>query len=114
MKLQNKVLKKYRLYFPNDTLRDVSERTNIQLTRVFRLFNGKPMKVQELEAFETVIEEKLNTHSFHRRFQELAEQAQLAFSKKDLEMMAELIERRLALCHYRTPLNLNETETNIA
>lgn len=114
MKLQNRVLKKYRLYFPNDTLRDVSERTNIQLTRVFRLFNGKPMKVQELEAFETVIEEKLSTHSSYRRFQELSETAQVVFSTKDLEMMAELLERRLALCHYRTSLKPIENETNIA
>ena len=114
MKLQNRVLKKYRLYFPHDTLRDVSNRTNIQLTRVFRLFNGKPMKVKELEAFEEVIETKLMTHSSYRRFQDLAEQAQLAFAPKDLEMMAELIERRLALCHYRQSNGLEQTETNIA
>jgi hypothetical protein len=114
MKLQNRVLKKYRLYFPNDTLRDVSARTNIQLTRVFRLFNGKPMKVKELEAFEEVIEQQLSTHSSYRRFQELSETAQAVFSTKDLEMMAELLERRLALCHYRTQLSSHEHETNIA
>lgn len=114
MKLQNKVLKKYRLYFPNDTLRDVSERTNIQLTRVFRLFNGKAMKVEELEAFETVIEENLKTNSHHRRFQEIVEQAQLVFSISDLEMMAELLERRLTLCQYRANQKSDFTETNIA
>jgi len=114
MKLQNKVLKKYRLYYPNDTLRDVSERTNIQLTRVFRLFNGKPMKVEELEAFETVLEERLKTHSHHRRFQEMVEQAQLVFNTNDLEMMAELLERRLTLCQYRTQNRSDFTEFNIA
>ena len=114
MKLQNRVLKKYRLYFPNDTLRDVSEKTNIQLTRVFRLFNGKPMKVQELEAFEVAIEEKINGNTLHKRFKELVEEAHFTFGSKDLEMVAELIERRLALCHYKAQPESQELETNIA
>ncbi len=114
MKLQTRVLKQYRLYFPNDTLRDVSARTNIQLTRVFRLFNGKAMKVKELEIFEDLIEQEINSNSSYRRFQDLYEQAQIVFGPKDLEMMADLIERRLTLCHYRIQLGIEQTESNIA
>jgi len=114
MKLQTRVLKKYRLYFPNDTLRDVSEKTNIQLTRVFRLFNGKPMKVAELEAFETAIEEKLNGNTHHKRFYGLFEEAQISFSNKDLEAAIEFLERRLALYQYRVQPTMTLEESYIA
>lgn len=68
MSLQSTTLSRYRQIFPQETLRETSARTGIQITRVFRLFGGKPMKVGELEAFDRAIKEKMaenpHTHKF--------------------------------------------------
>jgi len=56
MSLQTNILKDYRALFPQDTLREISNRTGIQLTRVFRLLNGSPMKLAEYESFYDLIE----------------------------------------------------------
>ena len=56
MSLQTNILKDYRSLFPQDTLREISNRTGIQLTRVFRLLNGSPMKLAEYESFYDLIE----------------------------------------------------------
>lgn len=56
MSLQANILKDYRALYPQDTLREISERTGIQLTRVFRLLNGSPMKLAEYELFYDLIE----------------------------------------------------------
>lgn len=55
MSLQDTILKRYRENFPEDTLREISDKTGIQLTRVFRIFNGSDMKLREFEAFENAI-----------------------------------------------------------
>ncbi len=56
MSLQINMLKNYRSAFPTDTLREISNRTGIQLTRVFRLLNGSPMKLSEYETFHHLLE----------------------------------------------------------
>ena len=56
MSLQTNILKDYRSLFPQDTLREISNRTGIQLTRVFRLLNGSPMKLAEYESFYDIID----------------------------------------------------------
>lgn len=58
MKLQDHILKRYRKNFPEHTLKEISETTGLQITRVFRIFNGSEMKVSEFEAFQNALEEK--------------------------------------------------------
>lgn len=58
MSLQEITIKRYLEQFPNQSLREISTNTNIQITRVFRLLNGSPMKLMEYEAFERVIDQK--------------------------------------------------------
>ena len=55
MNLQQAVLNRYQTVFPDDSLRMISSKTQIQLTRVFRLMNGSEMKLREYEAFNNVI-----------------------------------------------------------
>lgn len=55
MNLQHAVIQKYRKIYPNHTLRETSAQTGIQLTRVFRIFNGQEMKISEYEKFREVI-----------------------------------------------------------
>lgn len=66
MSLQIQILKDYKDLFPNDTFKDISLKTKIQQTRVFRIFNGAEMKVTELEALEHVIKanQTINSREF--------------------------------------------------
>lgn len=57
MDLQKKILQDYRTLYPDLSLREISSRTGIQLTRVFRLFNGSPMKLCEYQVFHEMVEQ---------------------------------------------------------
>ncbi|MCB9092578.1 MAG: hypothetical protein H6621_12965 [Halobacteriovoraceae bacterium] len=61
--LQQKILSRYQATFPNHTLRQVSDRTGINVSRVFRIFNGYEMKLVEYEKFEIAIIKKLTTQN---------------------------------------------------
>ncbi|MBD65243.1 MAG: hypothetical protein CME62_08550 [Halobacteriovoraceae bacterium] len=55
MSLQQQVLKLYKENFPTSTLQSISDQTGIQITRVFRIFNGAEMKVTEYETFQRIL-----------------------------------------------------------
>jgi hypothetical protein len=95
MSLQNKTIQRYRLFFPEETLREISARTGIQITRVFRLFNGKPMKLGEFEAFEKAINNKMDYHPNYSRLTLLAEEAFSSLSAAELEKVIDYIERKI-------------------
>jgi hypothetical protein len=52
--LQQKLISTYKEIFPKDTYKDISNKTRIQQTRVFRIFNGSEMKLSEYEVIEGV------------------------------------------------------------
>lgn len=96
MSLQDKTLHRYRLFFPKETLREISSRTGIQITRVFRLLNGKPMKVEELEAFEKVINQKIAENPNFSRLNYVVEEAASLLTNEELGKIADYMERRVA------------------
>lgn len=53
--LQTAIIDSYKKKFPNDKLRHISEKTSIQITRVFRILNGSEMKISEYEAFQNCL-----------------------------------------------------------
>lgn len=115
MTLQNKIIQRYRLFYPQETLREASERTGIQITRVFRLFNGKTMKVSELEAFESAINKKTADNPQYSRLNNIVEEAFSVFTNDDLSRIADYIERRVANAKYsRTYLRPLFEDANIA
>ena len=59
MNIQTMILRQYKEKFPQDKLKEISQKTGIQITRVFRLFNGAEMKVSELEKFQHIINQDL-------------------------------------------------------
>lgn len=95
MSLQNKTLQRYRQLFPQETLRETSHRTGIQITRVFRLMNGKTMKVGELEAFETLINSKIAENPHFNRFQSLVEESYALLTDIELSKIADYFERKI-------------------
>lgn len=59
MELQMTILNQYMLLNNKPTLKSISEDTGIQLTRVFRLFNGSTMKLSEYQVFNRKVKEKM-------------------------------------------------------
>lgn len=97
MTLQQKTLQRYRQLFPNETLRETSARTGIQITRVFRLFNGKIMKVGELEAFETAISNRRLENPSLEKLSQAVEQASTVLTNDELAKVAEYIARKISV-----------------
>lgn len=96
MTLQQKTLQRYRQLFPNQPLREVSACTGIQITRVFRLFNGKIMKVGELEAFERAINTKLSENPSYSKLTNVVEDASSLLTNEELAKLAEYIARKVS------------------
>lgn len=59
MELQKIVLEQYMVLNNNPTLQKISKDTGIQLTRVFRIFNGSHMKLSEYQMFQRKVKEKM-------------------------------------------------------
>jgi hypothetical protein len=58
MNMQESLIKRLNQNYPNSTLKEISQLTGIQLTRVFRILNGYEMKVKEYEIIENIILKK--------------------------------------------------------
>ena len=95
MSLQVRILEQYRQVFPRHTLREISHQTGIQLTRVFRLMNGSPMKLDEYENFRRVIEKDERVDLDHNAFNRCIGKARETFSEVELTKLTALIERHL-------------------
>ncbi|MBA2405860.1 MAG: hypothetical protein H0V66_13875 [Bdellovibrionales bacterium] len=96
MTLQEKTLQRYRQLFPNQPLREISACTGIQITRVFRLFNGKLMKVGELEAFEKAINDKIAENPSFEKLTSAVEEASTILTNDELAKVAEYIARKVS------------------
>lgn len=59
MDLQMTILNQYMLLNNKPTLKQIAADTGIQLTRVFRLFNGSTMKLSEYQVFNKKVKEKM-------------------------------------------------------
>ncbi len=54
---QKKILQDYKKKFPKDSFQKVSLRTGIQTTRIFRIFKGSSMKLDEFLIFQRLLQE---------------------------------------------------------
>ena len=95
MSLQSKTIQRYRLLFPNETLKEISARTGIQITRVFRLFNGKPMKLREFEAIEKAITLKIADNPGIVRLNYVVEEATSYLTSEEIGKIADHMERKV-------------------
>lgn len=58
MEIQNDLLNKFKRLYNDPTYKEIASLTGIQLTRVFRLFNGFEMKLSEYLIFTSLLEDK--------------------------------------------------------
>jgi len=93
--LEKEVIRRYRQVFPHDTLKVISQKTGIQITRVFRIMNGKPMKVKELEIFENILNSQCGERKSLTEIDRLTKIAVSTLSIKDLDQIINLIERKI-------------------
>ncbi len=86
MDLQLTIMDQYMLLNLKPTLKQISADTGIQLTRVFRLFNGSTMKLSEYQIFNKKVKEKMG---LTEGLEEIALECSLKLSPeaiKDLEV----------------------------
>jgi hypothetical protein len=57
MDLQKSIIAEFKKAYPEITLKKASQVLGIQITRVFRLFNGHEMRLVEYEKFKKVLTE---------------------------------------------------------
>ena len=100
MNLQNAILKEFNSIFPNVPLREVSSLTGIQITRVFRLYNGSEMKLKEYEAFQLAISQKM-LKATSSRFFENSKRCLDELSPQRLKEINSQIETALSLSQLR-------------
>jgi hypothetical protein len=95
MSLQKKILNDFRQHFPTHTLREIAALTDIQLTRVFRLINGAPMKLEEFEAFTIAIQNHTSSHTSQHHLDRLISEVKNRFSVEEQKKVAHAIEIKL-------------------
>ena len=97
--LQQIIIEKYRKAYPKDTLKEISKKTKIQYTRVFRIFNGSEMKISEYQAFEKAI----NTSMTRSEFANTAIECSLYLSASKLALFYEQMTQSIRLAKLTQP-----------
>ena len=101
MNLQEEILNQFDRHFPNATLKQVSKKTGIQITRVFRIINGYEMKISEYEKFYNALSayENKNTCQHLSLYQDYLN----SISSKQREELEEIYTQRVLFHSLRTP-----------
>lgn len=100
MSLQTAIIKEFNYHYPNIPLREVTSLTGIQITRVFRLYNGSEMKLKEYESFKNAISKvshTSNASNFHRNSQLCLEK----LSSKRINELSRLMHSALSITALR-------------
>lgn len=108
--LQETIIKRYHATYPSDTLKEISQKTGIQVTRVFRLFNGSEMKISEYEIFESVLVENLK----HQEFQNLTKNCFTTLSPNKLNYLTAFMLQSIKAVQMSSRSITPITETELA
>lgn len=89
MNLQKEIIAKFYKQYPDATLKELSSKAGIQITRVFRIMNGYEMKISEYEKIHQLIQKKdlsetLDVHleTYKEYLTELSDQKRYSLIKK--------------------------------
>jgi hypothetical protein len=113
MSLQVTVINKYRSLYPTDTLREISFKTQTQLTRVFRILNGAPMKLDEYERFQKCVENRANSTLTEKLILRIRQEAN-NLTESDLNRIFQFVEKTTYLSQLRSNETLNENHLYLA
>lgn len=101
--MQEELIQRYMNISDHPTFRQISEETGIQITRVFRLFNGSKMKLHEFESFGRVISKK---SGLEMDMGDLGRQCQMTLPLKKLKELEQYLRRELMKAHLANGLKL--------
>ena len=94
MTLQNLIIEQYQEVHGQVTLKQMSEDTGINMTRMFRLLNGSIMRVDEYQLFQNSIKRKLG---FDYSVQELADECTKKLSVEAVKEIHIFLKRKMEL-----------------
>jgi hypothetical protein len=92
MELQMTILNQYMLLNGKPTLKKIAEDTGIQLTRVFRLFNGSTMKLSEYQIFNRKVKEKMG---LTEGLEEIAFECSMRLSPAAIKDLEQYLKRKI-------------------
>lgn len=92
MELQMTILNQYMLLNNKPTLKQISRDTGIQLTRIFRLFNGSKMKLSEYQVFQKRVKEKMGLTA---GLEEIAFECSLKLSPEAVRDLEVFLKRKI-------------------
>jgi len=104
MELQKKLLKQYEQTFETPTLRKMSQDSGIQLTRLFRIFNGYQMKITE---YEMIRKKVLERKGLVGNIEELAFNCSTKLSLEMNQEIESFLKRKLELWNLKNLKNVN-------
>ena len=89
--MQQTILNAYQKQFPSQTFQNISKQTGIQVTRIFRIFNGSEMKLGEYITFKSIIDQKRGAD---QKFQELFDHALMTLPNESLRELRSSLEKK--------------------
>jgi len=94
MDIQKRILEQYLELNGEATFKEIASDTGIQVTRVFRLFNGSKMKLSEYEIFRKRVQSKLG---FTESLETMARECSLCLSSEALKELEIYLKRKIEL-----------------
>ncbi len=110
MELQKTILSQYMLLNEGPTLKKISEDTGIQLTRVFRLFNGSTMKLSEYQIIQQKVKEKMGLTD---TLEEIAFDCSLKLSVEAIKEIEVYLKRKIATWKIKQATNKNNKSAQL-
>lgn len=111
MELQKNMIEQYLLAHQQPSLKKISEDTQIQITRVFRILNGSKMKLSEYEIFHKKVKEKLGLES---NLEKLAQDCFIHLNADSIREIESLMNRKMAVFKIKQELKVANTNQSIA
>jgi len=94
LKQQEELIRSFMETFDNPSYREMAQIASIQTTRMFRLINGAPMKLEEYLKIKDCLYKRQDGHGV---FDELALECALKLDTHSLEKIIQIMRRRLSL-----------------
>ena len=109
MELQKTILEQYMLLHEQPTYKKIAKDTGIQMTRVFRIFNGSVMKLSEFQIFQQKVKCKMGlTNSL----EELAFNCSMNLNQAAIKELETLLKRKIATWKLVKDTNKNKASVD--
>lgn len=111
MNLQKKILDQYFELKGEPTFKEISNDTGIQVTRVFRLYNGAVMKLSEFQIFDQKIKELMGLSV---ALEDLAKECSLKLSPTALKELEVFLLRKIQIWGMKNVKSVEEDKAKVA